>query len=64
VTWDRDIVTELVARGAVDGISGERKPTVDNLTAEQHSRVVAELRNLLFKDIAGQPVRVRRISNS
>jgi len=64
VTWDRDIVTELVARGAVDGISSERKPAVDNLTAEQHSWVVTELRKHLLKDIAGQPVRVRRISNS
>lgn len=63
VTWDREIVAELAARGAVDGISGERKPTVDNLSAEQHSWVVAELRKLLSRDVPAQPVRARLISN-
>ena len=63
VTWDRDIISELAARGAVDGISGERKPFVDSLTAEQHSWVVAELRKHVLKDAAAVPVRVRRITN-
>lgn len=62
VTWDRDIISELAARGAVDGISGERKPFVDSLTAEQHSWVVAELRKHIRRDVAAVPVKVRRAS--
>jgi hypothetical protein len=63
VTWDRDIITELAARGAVDGISGHRKPAVDNLTTEQHSWVVAELRKFLKDELTAVPVHVRRIPN-
>ncbi len=50
VEWARELLTELVARGAVDGISGEAKCTVDGFSTEQNAGVLAQLKHLLQSD--------------
>jgi len=47
VEWERELLQELVARGAVDGISGEKKCTVDTFTVEQHALALTQLKDLL-----------------
>ena len=50
VEWAHELLTELVARGAVDGISGERECTVDAFNAEQNAGVLVQLKQLLQRD--------------
>lgn len=50
VEWAHELLTELVARGAVDGISGETECTVDAFSAEQNAGVLVQLKQLLQSD--------------
>ncbi len=50
VEWAHELLTELVARGAVDGISGEAKCTVDAFSTEQNAGVLVQLKQLLQSD--------------
>lgn len=50
VEWAHELLTELVARGAVDGISGETECTVDAFSAEQNAGVLLQLKQLLQSD--------------
>ena len=47
----------LVAAGAVDGVTLKREPTVDGFGAEEHARVVRELRKICFSPalLQGRP---------
>jgi hypothetical protein len=47
VEWEKEIIKELVARGAVDGVSGERKYAVDGFDIEQNAWALAKLALLL-----------------
>jgi hypothetical protein len=44
VQWEHDLLEELIARGAVDGVTGEKKCSVDSLSAQEHSRVLSQLK--------------------
>ncbi len=50
VEWTGELLTELVARGAVDGISGRTECTVDAFSAEQNAGVLLQLKQLLQND--------------
>ena len=50
VEWAGELLTELVARGAVDGISGRAECTVDAFSAEQNAGVLLQLKQLLQSD--------------
>ncbi len=50
VEWAHELLTELVARGAVDGITGETKCTVDTFGTEQNTEVLVRLKQLLRRD--------------
>lgn len=50
VEWAGGLLTELVARGAVDGISGETKCTVDGFSTEQNAGVLVQLKQNLQND--------------
>ena len=46
VETDRQLITHLVDRGAVDGTSGESKYYVDNFTLDENAAVLAKLHEL------------------
>ncbi len=50
VEWEKEMLREVVARGAVDGVSGERRCAVDNFDAEQNAWALTHLNELLRKD--------------
>jgi hypothetical protein len=43
VDWEKNIIREIVKRGAVDGVSGENKPTVDSFDLEQNAQTLEAL---------------------
>ena len=45
--WEKDVIREMVARGAVDGVSGQKRPAVDGFDLEQNSWALAKLHGLL-----------------
>lgn len=47
VDWERDMITEMVSRGAVDGISGERRSAVDGFNLDENAWALTELQRLL-----------------
>lgn len=56
VEWEKKMLRELVARGAVDGYSGERKCAVDNFDTEQNAWALSQLNQLLQREGITQPV--------
>jgi hypothetical protein len=50
VSWERELLQELVARGAVDGISGQNICAVDGFNTEQNSQVLTRLKQLIQRD--------------
>ena len=55
VKWEQELLRELVARGAVDGLSGENKCSVDALDAGQNAWALTRLRHFLQQDAAVLP---------
>ncbi len=51
VEWEKEIISEIVIRGAVDGVSAERKCAVDNFDLEQNAWALIQLHKLLKADI-------------
>lgn len=47
VEWENGTLNEIVARGAVDGVSGQRRSAVDGFDLEQNARVLKQLHRLL-----------------
>ncbi len=47
VDWEKEIVSEIVDRGAVDGVSGESKYAVDSFDLEQNAWALIQLHKLL-----------------
>ncbi len=47
VEWEKEIIKEIVARGAVDGVSGQRRAAVDSFDLEQNAWALIELHRLL-----------------
>ncbi len=47
VGWERELITEMVRRGAVDGVSGERRAAVDGFELEQNSWALEQLHRVL-----------------
>lgn len=43
VEWEKDLISDFVARGAVDGISGEATATVDSLNLEKNAWALNQL---------------------
>jgi len=55
VSWEQELLKELVARGAVDGMSGENISAVDAFSTEQNAWALTQLEQLLRKDaISGE----------
>jgi hypothetical protein len=53
--WEQELLRELVARGAVDGFTGENKCAVDAFDAEQHAWALIQLKQLLPAQIRQKP---------
>ncbi len=51
VEWEKEIISEIVIRGAVDGISSERKCAVDGFDLEQNAWALTQLHKLLKADM-------------
>ena len=51
VEWEKEIINEIVIRGAVDGISSERKCAVDGFDLEQNAWALTQLHKLLKADM-------------
>ncbi len=51
VEWEKEIIGEIVARGAVDGVSAERKCAVDNFDLEQNAQTLIQLQQLLAAEM-------------
>ena len=51
VEWEKEIINEMVVRGAVDGVSAERKCAVDSFDLEQNAWALIQLHKLLKTDI-------------
>ncbi len=51
VEWEKEIISEIVVRGAVDGVSAERKCAVDNFDLEQNAWALIQLHKLLKADM-------------
>ncbi len=49
VEWEKEIIEEIVMRGAVDGVTGERKCAVDGFNLEQNAWALTQLTLLLRK---------------
>jgi hypothetical protein len=47
VEWEKEIINEIVARGAVDGVSGQRRSAVDNFDLEQNAWALIQLHRVL-----------------
>jgi len=47
VEWEQELLRELVARGAVDGVTGENKCAVDAFDIEQNAWALTQLKKLL-----------------
>lgn len=47
VEWEKEMIREIVARGAVDGVSGQRRSAVDSFDLEQNARALSQLHMLL-----------------
>ena len=47
VKWEEEIINEIVARGAVDGVSGQRRSAVDNFDLEQNAWALTQLHRAL-----------------
>lgn len=43
VEWEKNIIREIVRRGAVDGVSGINKPSVDSFNLEENAQTLEEL---------------------
>ncbi|MDP3880469.1 MAG: DUF4392 domain-containing protein, partial [Dehalococcoidales bacterium] len=50
VEWEKEIIREMVVRGVVDGMSGEKKLGVDGFDLEQNAEILAQLHKLLAAD--------------
>jgi len=50
VEWEKEIISEIVARGAVDGVSTESRCAVDNFDLEQNAWALIQLHKLLKAD--------------
>jgi hypothetical protein len=55
VTWEQELLQELVARGAVDGFTGENTCAVDAFDAEQNAWALTHLKQLLQAAPIAQP---------
>lgn len=55
VQWEKDLLADMVARGAVDGVTGERKCTVDAFDLEQNAWALTQLKRLVQRDAAARP---------
>lgn len=55
VAWEQELLWELVARGAVDGFTGENTCAVDAFDAEQNTWALTHLKQLLQRDAIAQP---------
>jgi len=53
--WEQELLRELVARGAVDGFTGENTCAVDAFDAEQNAWALTHLKQLLQQDAIAQP---------
>ena len=51
VEWEKEIISDMVVRGAVDGVSAERKCAVDNFDLEQNAWALTQLHKLLKADM-------------
>ncbi|MFC2013617.1 DUF4392 domain-containing protein [Chloroflexota bacterium] len=60
VEWERDILRVIISRGAVDGISGERKCAVDGFDADQNAQALIQLHQLLKAGLTSQPARTHQ----
>ena len=49
--WEKEIISEIVVRGAVDGVSAERKCAVDNFDLEQNAWALIQSHKLLKADM-------------
>lgn len=47
VEWEKEMINEIVARGAVDGVSGQRRSAVDGFDLEQNAWALVELHRIL-----------------
>lgn len=50
VAWEQELLRELIARGAVDGFTGENKCFVDGFDAEQNAWALTQLKQLLRRE--------------
>lgn len=48
VEWERKMLRSIVDKGAVDGVSGERKYSVDGFDEEHNSQILAKLNRLVL----------------
>ncbi len=47
VEWEKEFISEIVRRGAVDGTNGENRPTVDGFDLEQNAEILGRLHKYL-----------------
>ena len=47
VEWEKEVINEIVVKGAVDGVSGQRRSAVDNLDLEQNAWALIQLHKVL-----------------
>lgn len=52
VAWEQELLKELVARGAVDGFTGESKCAVDAFDGERNAWALAQLKKFLQDSLA------------
>jgi len=53
--WEKELLADMVARGAVDGVTGERKCAVDASDLEQNAWALTQLKRLLRRDAVAGP---------
>ena len=51
VEWEKEIISGIVVKGAVDSVSAERKCAVDNVDLEQNAWALLQLHKLLNADM-------------
>jgi hypothetical protein len=47
VEWEKEIINKIVAKGAVDGVSGQSRSAVDNFDQEQNAWALIQLHRVL-----------------
>jgi hypothetical protein len=55
VEWEKEVIKEIVSRGAVDGVTGANRPSVDSFELDTNALTLINLHALVMKQLGIEP---------